>query len=196
MAEVSASVSDASTRRAIPVDGIQVATAPLPVPSGSAIRQGVAIGSGDGSANFALVDSSGNLKVDVAAGTLNVTGTLSSNLADATSGYTAKVDSNGKLSTEATAANAALTSVAASTSSVSLLAANASRQGLYIYNDSTVGSGANLRIAFAATASLTAFTAIIPPEGTFKFDSIVYTGAISGIWDAAGGGNARITELT
>lgn len=91
-----------------------------------------------------------------------------------------------------TATAAALSSVAGSASSVSLLAANSSRKGATIFNDST----ANLYVAFSATASTTAFTVKIVGGGYYELPSTaVWTGAVSGIWDTATG-SARVTELS
>lgn len=88
-------------------------------------------------------------------------------------------------------ASAVLTSVPSSITSVVLLAANAARRGGVIYNDSTK----ELKIAFAATASASAFTIKLPPAGTYELQEDGYTGVISGIWQAVNG-NARITEVT
>lgn len=87
---------------------------------------------------------------------------------------------------------AALSSVAASASSVSLLAANTARKGVTIVNDST----ATLYLAYAATASTTSYTYKLQAGETFEMPGLpYYGGAISGIWSAANG-NARITELS
>ena len=91
-----------------------------------------------------------------------------------------------------TSGTSTLTSVASSASTVVLLASNAARKGAYFYNDST----AILYLAFAATASTSAYTLQIPTNGFYEMPPIpVYTGTISGIWSAANG-NARITELS
>jgi hypothetical protein len=84
-----------------------------------------------------------------------------------------------------------MTSVASSLTSVALLPANATRKGAALYNEST----AILYIAFAATASITAYTVQVPANSSYQLPAPVYTGAISGIWSAANG-FARITELT
>ena len=89
-----------------------------------------------------------------------------------------------------TSATGTLSSVAASAASSTVLAANASRKGFSIYNDST----AILKIAFAATASATAFTVLMQPNAYFE-NNTLYTGIITGIW-ATATGNARVTELT
>lgn len=83
------------------------------------------------------------------------------------------------------------TSVAASASNVTLLAANITRIGATIYNDSTV---ANLFLKLGATASATSFTVRLVPNAYFEVP-FGYTGIIDGIWSVATG-NARITELT
>lgn len=90
-----------------------------------------------------------------------------------------------------TSASAALSSVASSASTVSLSAANANRKGWQVFNDSS----AVLYIAFAATASQSAYTTQIPPNSLYEMPLSIYTGAISGIW-ASAVGNARITELS
>lgn len=89
------------------------------------------------------------------------------------------------------ASTATLTSVSASTSSVSLLALNTSRKGAIFYNESNSGC----YMAFASTASASAFTIFIPAHDVFVMDKTVYTGAISGIWNVAVGA-MKITELT
>jgi len=87
--------------------------------------------------------------------------------------------------------NATLTTVPASATSVPLLASNANRRQVFIHND----SNADLKIAFAATASDTAYTVLIPRNSQWESSLNGYTGAISGIWFAAVG-SARITEVT
>lgn len=84
------------------------------------------------------------------------------------------------------------TNVGGSATSAALLASNASRKGMYVYNDSTSA----LYIMYGAIASATAFTVKIGSQGFFEMPtSPVYTGAINGIWDTATG-SARVTELT
>ena len=89
-----------------------------------------------------------------------------------------------------TATTATLTNVSSSATSVSLLAANVNRKMAAFFNDST----ANLFLAFAATATTSAFTVKIPAAGYFEMFSD-YTGAVSGIWDSANGA-VRITEVS
>lgn len=87
-------------------------------------------------------------------------------------------------------ATAALTSVSLTTSSQVLLASNSARRGFMIYNDSLN----MLFVAFAATASTTAFSTKIQAGGAYE-PGIDYTGVISGIASSASGA-ARITEFT
>lgn len=83
-----------------------------------------------------------------------------------------------------------LSSVSLTTSSQVFLAANANRKGFIIYNDSLN----MVFLAFAATASTTAFSTKIQAQGAFDSD-IDYTGVISGIASSASGA-VRITEFT
>lgn len=108
----------------------------------------------------------------------------------------AVVDANGDQITNFTSvatppANATLTSVASSASSVSLLAANASRRRFRIHN----ASSKTLYVAFGATASATAFSVLIASNANYESPLNDYTGDISGIW-ASANGFARITEVT
>jgi hypothetical protein len=85
--------------------------------------------------------------------------------------------------------------VAASASSVTVLAANSARIGCTIINDST----ANAWVNFGATASSTAFVAEMLGSATFPHASLTcpadYTGQITMIW-ASATGNARVNERT
>jgi hypothetical protein len=108
--------------------------------------------------------------------------------------YRAKIDSLGNLYTVAgipALAGSALSSVAASTLSVTVLAANTARKAVVIVND---GSG-TVYLTFGATSSTTSFTMKLGPQATYESGAWVYTGVISGIWDIANG-SARVTELT
>lgn len=82
------------------------------------------------------------------------------------------------------------TSVASSASNVTLLASNANRLGVVIYNDSTQ----NLFVKLGATASSSSFAYFAAPGGHVEIP-YGYTGQIDGIW-ASANGNARVTELT
>jgi hypothetical protein len=86
---------------------------------------------------------------------------------------------------------AALTSVAGSVSSVTLLAANTPRQAAVIVNDST----AFLYVKFGSSASTSSYTYRLFPYATLEFPQPVYNGIVTGIWSSATG-NARMTEMT
>lgn len=85
---------------------------------------------------------------------------------------------------------ATLASPAASGSTAVLLTASQSRRGAVIFNEgSTI-----LYLAFAATASLTAYTVQVAVNGAFVLDPAAnYAGVISGIWAGSPTGNARTT---
>lgn len=79
---------------------------------------------------------------------------------------------------------------------VTLLAANASRKGAIIYNDSP----SLLYVKLGATASTTDFSYLLNGNaggiGGYLEVPYGYTGKIDGIWSADASGAARITELT
>lgn len=89
-----------------------------------------------------------------------------------------------------TSSTATPSTVTASTTTITVLAANSNRKGGTVWNNST----AKLYIEFGATASTSAFTAILEAGGYYEIP-FSYTGAISGIWLAANG-NALVRELT
>jgi hypothetical protein len=88
----------------------------------------------------------------------------------------------------------ALTNVAATASSVTLLASNASRLAFDIYNDDT----GTLLLKFGTTASTTSYTKQLLAQDYFGTHQlgVNYTGRIDGIWLTPGSGAARVTELT
>lgn len=88
-------------------------------------------------------------------------------------------------------ANATLTQVASSASSVTILAANANRHQFIVYNQ---GSKI-LYLAFHSSASLTAYTVQVPSNTMYESSLNGYTGIVTGIWNAANG-TAVITEIT
>lgn len=90
-----------------------------------------------------------------------------------------------------TGQTATRTSVASSTSTVTLVAANANRLRAFIVNEST----ARLVGAYGTGASLTSYTFRIEPGYTWEQPDDGYTGIITGVWEAANG-NARCTEVT
>lgn len=91
-----------------------------------------------------------------------------------------------------TTTSSTLTSVAGANTTTQLLASNTSRSGAYFYNDSTQIA----YLAFASTASTTAYTIQIQPNQIYEMPVIpVYTGIISCIWTSANG-SMRITETS
>lgn len=82
------------------------------------------------------------------------------------------------------------TSIASSETSVALLAANASRRGVSIANDST----ATLRLSFSSPAtSANAFIVLHPGSFLLLDQQLIVTNAIYGIWSSANGA-AQVTE--
>lgn len=101
--------------------------------------------------------------------------------------------SGGSLATNRTAASAAtLANVAYSASNVTLAAANANRKGLLVHND----TDKICYIKFGATASTTSFTKKLAAGADWAFPEPMYLGIVDIIWEAAGTGAARVTELT
>jgi hypothetical protein len=88
-------------------------------------------------------------------------------------------------------ATSGVSSVAASASSVTVLASNANRIGAYFFNDSTFA----LHLKMGSTASTTSFTVKLEGGQFFPAPHPAYTGIVDGIWDGATG-SVRVTELT
>jgi hypothetical protein len=84
---------------------------------------------------------------------------------------------------------AAVSKVASSIINITLKAANSSRLGLSIYNDSTK----TLYVKYGAIAALDDFTVKIFSQGYLELPYPCYTGIVDGIWDVADG-NAFVTE--
>jgi hypothetical protein len=82
------------------------------------------------------------------------------------------------------------TTVASSASNVQLLAANASRLGSTIFNDSS----SMLYVKLGSTATLTDFTIKVFPQSYYEVP-FGFTGNINGFWISANG-SARVGELT
>lgn len=87
--------------------------------------------------------------------------------------------------------SATLSNVAGTATSTTLLAANTSRLGATIYNDSS----ARLYVKLGSTASTTSFTVALDQDDYYEVPA-GYTGRIDGIWASDSSGAARITELT
>jgi hypothetical protein len=102
------------------------------------------------------------------------------------------VDATGALNVNVSpgSGTTAVTSVANSVASVTLLAANVNRLGATITNDSNT----NLFVKLGATASATSFTAKLTAQSYYEVP-FSYTGVIDAIASVAVG-NARITEFS
>jgi hypothetical protein len=90
-------------------------------------------------------------------------------------------------------------SVTASVSEVTLFAANINRLGGTLYND----TDKNCYVKLGSGATTTSFSFVLAKKDADGFGGFVslgdmrlYTGIITGIWDAAPTGAMRITELT
>jgi hypothetical protein len=115
-------------------------------------------------------------------------------LTDARPADVAVVDGNGDQLTgfdSSRPANATITSVPSSITSVVLLPANPARRYFFIHN---AGSKI-LHVAFAATATAALFTVVIAANTDYEAPVNGYTGVVSGIWNAVSG-NAIVTEVT
>jgi hypothetical protein len=88
-------------------------------------------------------------------------------------------------------ATATPTTVAVSTTSAVLLAANTARLGASIVN----GANKALNVQFAATTSTSSYAVQIAAGGYYEVP-YGYTGAISGVLASNGSGNALVTEFT
>lgn len=88
-----------------------------------------------------------------------------------------------------------LTSVVGSLSSVILLPANSNRKMAMVTNEST-DNAANMYLKFGSAASLTSYTALVPPGGYFEFPVPMWPGRVDAIWSTSAAATARITELT
>jgi hypothetical protein len=86
---------------------------------------------------------------------------------------------------------AALTQPVVNTTSSVIVAANPARRQFIIQNT----TGKNILLAFAATASATAYTQKIPNGGSYESTLNGYTGDVTAITDS-GSGTARVTEIT
>lgn len=101
------------------------------------------------------------------------------------------VDAGTQRVTQAGAPTGTQSIVASSGSNVTILAANASRRGGAVFNDSTQ---ILYLLAAAGTSSATVHT-LQMAAGSYYEIPANYTGALSGLW-ASANGSARVTEYT
>jgi len=125
-------------------------------------------------------DSTGVVSIDDNGGSLTVDGTVTANAGTGT--FAVK---------EIRSSTTAVTSVAAAAANTTILASNANRLGATVYND----SNKDLYLKLGSVASTTSFTVKLVRDAYYEVP-FHYTGIITGIWDTAPSGNARITELT
>lgn len=108
---------------------------------------------------------------------------------------TAEVSNDGRLLVNAasagSASSATVARISASATAVTMLAANANRRRVIIYNDST----AVLRVKLGSAASATDYSYLLGAGDTYESPTDwVYTGIVTGIWDSATGA-AQVTEI-
>jgi hypothetical protein len=102
-------------------------------------------------------------------------------------------DRNGAQVVTSRPATAAITRVATSTTSATVLAANTSRKGFIVVNE----SAATMYLKFGATASATSYSIPIAAGGTYDSTGVgaLHPGVLDAIL-ASGTGNAQVTEFT
>lgn len=88
---------------------------------------------------------------------------------------------------------AALTVVTASLASSVVLQANPNRQGMFLYNGSTVP----VYFKFGTAVTSGSMTGVLAASGSYEDDRVCpYTGNVSVVWSGAGVGSLFITELS
>jgi len=91
-----------------------------------------------------------------------------------------------------TSSTANLTSVPASTTSSTVLAANGARKGLILQNTDSNPA----YVKFGATASTSSFTVRVPGNSNWEMtDTCVWTGRIDAVWSATSSGAMAVTEM-
>lgn len=85
------------------------------------------------------------------------------------------------------------TSVTSSGASVQIVAANVSRLGLVIYNDDA--NPLFINYGSTATTAIGGFSYKILSGATWEMPDPKFTGAVNGIWQAAGTSGISVTEL-
>jgi len=196
--------------------GVSAASLPLPTGAATAAKQPALGTAGTPSADVITVQGATTgtaLKVDGSAVTQPVSGTVTATVRGGAKGSTTAAD----LTSSASGANhqaldviiydtagnpitsfggsagnttAALSNVAASITSVTLLASNTGRKGGTIWNDST----ALLYVKLGSTAAATSCTIKMAADSYYEIP-FNYSGIITGIW-ASATGSARVTEVT
>lgn len=156
--------------------------------------------------NLATVSAGGALKVDGSAVTQPVSGTVTSNQGTAAAlsgGWPVKItdgtnvlgtSSNPVIVDPARPSTGTHSTVAASTSAVTILAANSARKGATIYNR----SNRDLAIILATTTPTSSvFDTLVQNNGYYELP-FGYTGIVKGIWinGSSPSNDAQVNELT
>lgn len=146
---------------------------------------------GTGDAHVVFTDATGNNREGVV---LAIDGVDAALPADAANGLDVDVTRvQGVVTIEHAGTTGAQTNVSATvTANTTLIAADSTRVGLTIFNDST----ATLFLLMGAgTQSSTVFTTEIPPNGYYEVPDAMVSLRASGNWSSAAGA-ARITAVT
>lgn len=167
----SIAVDEALTDAELRASAVPVSVASMPLPAGAA----TAAKQDTGNASLASID--GKLTAPV-----GVTGPLTDAQLRA-----APVPVSASFSVASAATKTNVTSAAIDTL---IIAANASRKELVLYNDADKDVYVSLG---TVAASLTSFTRKLFPQGDM---AIAFAGQVRAIWDTGPTGDMRVTELT
>lgn len=107
-------------------------------------------------------------------------------------GVTPLVSSSGLLTRQERCSLQTDINVSSTTSSQTLIAANANRKGLVVTNT----DANNAYIRYSGTVSTAQWSYKIPSGVTFEMPSPIYTGTVAVIWDGDGSGAMVGSELT
>lgn len=91
---------------------------------------------------------------------------------------------------EARPATGTVTSVTASGTNQTALAANGLRLGASFYNNGST----NAYLKHGATATTSSYTVLIPPKGLYELPHPAYTGQVDVIWEGSPSGAMAVTE--
>lgn len=151
---------------------------------------------GGATSKVVIVDGVMGLEIAIADGVLVPAGTRALLIAGEDSGgvgHILRTNPDGTLAFSiAQPTTGTITPVPQNVASVTLLASNANRKGATFYNNTTV----SLFLKEGPGASSTDFTVRLTPGALYELAFPVYTGIVTGIWSAAGGGTAQVTERT
>lgn len=174
---------------------VSAASLPLPTGASTSAKQPALGTAGTASSDVLTVQGIASmtaLKTDGSATTQPVSGTVT---ADQGGTWTVQpgntANTTAWLVTNQNYSTSTVTSVAASATSVQLLASTSGRKAAYFYNDST----ADCYLKLGTTASTSSFTVKMVSNSFYELPQPCYTGRIDAIWSSATG-NIRITEIT